>query len=95
MSYVFCISMHPRKHADVLEVIESMEAGRKRKKSEVIRQLIIDGARAEIYRKALEAQTARFHRYARASEEVTGWTRLPISSPLEIVEEVKSGRILP
>jgi hypothetical protein len=95
MSYVFTISMHPKKHADVLaEIVDRMERD-DIKKSEAIRRLIIEGARAEMYRKALEAQTARFHRFQTATMDATGWPKVPISSPLELVEEVKSGLILP
>jgi len=94
MSYVFCISMHPRKHADVFDAIEAMEAGRSRKKSEVIRELIILGARAEFYREALEVQTERFHRYARTCEKSLGWQRQPIDSALQLVEYIKSGQRL-
>jgi len=95
MSYVFTISMHPKKHADVLaEIVDRMER-EGIKKSEAIRRLIIEGARAEMYRKALEAQTVRFHRFQTATMDVTGWPKVPISSPLELVEEVKSGLILP
>ena len=86
--------MHPKKHADVFEAIEAMEAGRTRKKSEVIRELIILGARAQLYREALEIQTTRFHRYARACEEALGWQRQPIDSPLQLVEHIKSGQRL-
>jgi len=86
--------MHPKKHADVLEEIEKKMDAAGIKKSEAIRRLIIDGARADLYRRALEAQTRRYHRFQTATMEVTGWPKVPISSPLELVEEVKSGLIL-
>ena len=42
MSYVFTISMHPKKHADVLaEIVDRMERDGI-KKSEAIRKLIIE-----------------------------------------------------
>ena len=94
MSYIFTISVHPRKHSDVLDVIDERMNRDGLQKSETIRRLIIEGARAEMYRKALEAQTARFHRFQNATMDVTGWPKVPISSPLELVEEVKSGQIL-
>lgn len=94
MSYVFTVSMHPKKHSDVLQVIEERMESEGIKKSEAIRRLIIDGARTEMYREALEVQTRRFHSYARACEKSLGWQRQPIDSPLQLVEHIKSGQIL-
>ena len=87
---VFSISMHSRKHAHVLKIIEdTQDQHRTTTRSKVVRNLIIQGAEVQFYREALEEQTRRYHSYARVSEQNTGWPAIPISSPLELVEYFK------